>query len=334
MTILRDTAASRSIILDTVLPLSDKTSLDSSELVQGFGMGFVNVPLHCIELESALVSGKVVVATCSAFPIKGVDFLLGNDLAWGKILASPQVTAVPVVTDGPDDLQKEFPTVFPVCAVTRAMANRQAQRVPDGGVVPDDCAVGDPDLVNISEKFTAGDVSSVSEAVSGVLPDVLSGMEENPGEQQLSRQRLILEQSRDSSLSSLHSLVLSGEDIEKVSSSYFLKHGVLMRKWHPPFVSKEDDWSIVLQIVVPQVFRSVILGLAHDNPLAGHLGVNKTYNRILRHFFWPGLKRDVRQYCKTCHVCQVSGKPAQTPPPYPLCPIPAVESSTIRSCFG
>ncbi len=38
VTILRDTAASRSIILQSVLPLSDKTSLNCGELVQGFGM--------------------------------------------------------------------------------------------------------------------------------------------------------------------------------------------------------------------------------------------------------------------------------------------------------
>lgn len=67
-----------------------------------------------------------------------------------------------------------------------------------------------------------------------------------------------------------------------------------------------------------------ILNLAHDNRLAGHLRIWKTYNRILQHFFWPGLKGDVTRYCKSCHVCQVSGKPNQTIPPAPLYPIPVV----------
>ncbi len=33
--------------------------------------------------------------------------------------------------------------------------------------------------------------------------------------------------------------------------------------------------------VLPRVFS-----LAHDHDLSGHLGVNKTYTRILRHFFF------------------------------------------------
>lgn len=55
--------------------------------------------------------------------------------------------------------------------------------------------------------------------------------------------------------------------------------------------------------------------------LSGHLGVTKTYNRILKHFFWPGLKRDVVQVCHTCHTCQCMGKPNQVIPPALLCPV-------------
>lgn len=109
-----------------------------------------------------------------------------------------------------------------------------------------------------------------------------------------------------------------------MSTGYFVKDDVLVDNWTLPQASKQDDCSVVTQIVVPQVFRHEILLLAHDNPLAGHLWVNKTYDRLLHCFFWPGLKRDVRQHCKTCHVCQVVGQPNQVIPPYPLYPIPVV----------
>lgn len=82
---------------------------------------------------------------------------------------------------------------------------------------------------------------------------------------------------------------------------------------------------------------SEILTLAHDNPFVGHLGVHKTYDRILLSFFWLGLKRDVRLHCGTCHICQVSGKSNQTVPPYPLYPIPAVGEPFDRvvvDCVG
>ena len=151
----------------------------------------------------------------------------------------------------------------------------------------------------------------------------------------VARQQLVCDQKADAELS----LLLEDAVSEGVTGSrgYFVKNGVLMRKWTPLFASPGDDWSVVTQVVVPSKYRCDILSLAHDHQLAGHLSVNKTYDRVLRHFFWPGLKRDVVQYCKTCHVCQVAGKPNQTIQPAPLYPIPAVGEPferVIVDCVG
>ena len=59
-----------------------------------------------------------------------------------------------------------------------------------------------------------------------------------------------------------------------------------------------------LQIVLPQKFREQVLALAHDNIMAGHLGTKKTYQKLSAHFFWPGIGRSVREWCKTCDKCQ------------------------------
>ena len=56
---------------------------------------------------------------------------------------------------------------------------------------------------------------------------------------------------------------------------YFIKDGVLMRKWQPSDVSADEEWSFRYQIIVPKPYRSEILSLAHDTPLSGHLGSNK-----------------------------------------------------------
>ena len=69
----------------------------------------------------------------------------------------------------------------------------------------------------------------------------------------------------------------------------------------------------------------------------GHLGMNKTYHKIINHFYWPGLKSDVSKYCKTCHTCQMVGKPNQTIPKAPLQPIPAFDepfSRILIDCVG
>ena len=78
-----------------------------------------------------------------------------------------------------------------------------------------------------------------------------------------------------------------------------------------------------------------MLSLAHNSPLAGHLGVNKTYTKVLSHFYWPGLKGDVVKFCKSCHTCQVVGKPNQRPSPAPLKPIPEeLFSRILVDCVG
>ncbi len=40
------------------------------------------------------------------------------------------------------------------------------------------------------------------------------------------------------------------------------------------------------QEVVPKPFREAVMKVAHGE-VAGHLGVNKTYDQILRQFYWP-----------------------------------------------
>ena len=86
-----------------------------------------------------------------------------------------------------------------------------------------------------------------------------------------------------------------------------------MRKWRPPDVPAED-----------------ILSMAHEVPLAGHMGINKTYQKILNHFYCHNLRKDVVEFCKSCHACQMVGKPNHTIPKAPLQLIPAVQEPFSR----
>ena len=110
-----------------------------------------------------------------------------------------------------------------------------------------------------------------------------------------------------------------------------------MRKWQPFDVPADDEWAVYHQIVVPKSYRHEILSIAHESPMSGHLGINKTYHKIINHFYWPGLKSDVSKYCKTCHTCQMVGKPNQTIPKAQLQPIPAFDepfSRILIDCVG
>lgn len=341
LTILRDSAASQSVILEGVLPLSEKTSINADALVRGFGMQFVGVPLHVIYLDTELVQGRVVVGVSPQFPIEGVSFILGNDLAGGKVLLNPEVTAVPL-SEHPDDLERRYPEVFSVCAMTRAMLKRQGSPDEVSGVELADTFMAAPDSqVSLPAELPSEFPSPSQLYPSGgtpTAPAVVPSLVEGSGSKVcMSRDRFLVAQKQDVSLTPCFDQVSPLHEVENMATGFFLKDGVLVRKWTPPQVSAQDDWGVLTQIVVPKTHRHDILKLAHDNPLAGHLGVNKTYDRILRCFFWPGLKQDVREYCKTCHVCQVSGKPNQTVPPFPLYPIPVVAEPferVIVDCVG
>ena len=79
------------------------------------------------------------------------------------------------------------------------------------------------------------------------------------------------------------------------------------------------------------------MSLSHENPLAGHLGINKMYWKIRQQFYWPKMKTQISQYIKTCHTCQMIGKPNQKIPIAPLLPIPAFGepfSRIIIDCVG
>lgn len=60
-------------------------------------------------------------------------------------------------------------------------------------------------------------------------------------------------------------------------------------------------------------FRRYLLSAHHDSYLAGHLGIDKTYELLARHWYWPRMKADVTDYVKSCPVCAVTKSSNQKP---------------------
>ena len=157
------------------------------------------------------------------------------------------------------------------------------------------------------------------------------------GHDTLSKSQLIQEQQTDPEISKLIFRVLPEDEISQVPMCYYIKNGILMRKWRPYDVPADDEWAVYHQIVVPKSYRHEILSIAHESPMSGHLGINKTYHKIINYFYWPGLKSDVSKYCKTCHTCQMVGKPNQTIPKAQLQLNPAFDepfSRILIDCVG
>lgn len=327
--ILRDTGAAQSVILSSVLPWSEESYCGSSVLLRGIEMGCVPVPLHTVHLTSDLVSGYFRIGVQSELPVHGVDLIMGNDLAGGKVVPVLEVLDKPDAQLSADVLGTTFPDAFPACAITRAQSRRLGTMVDlaDSVLAPmlngEDIQCSTPVFPVSSDHDDGNKDKTMASSVDCLrLP--------------VTREELIAAQIEDVGLAKCFSSMLPLSDKNRKGVTYFFEKGLLMRKWTPR-ADLENDWSSVSQIVVPAPFQTKVLSLAHDIPWSGHLGVTKTYDRLLRHFFWPGMKRDVARYCRTCSTCQVVGKPNQVISPAPLCPIPVMGEpfeKVIIDCVG
>jgi hypothetical protein len=86
------------------------------------------------------------------------------------------------------------------------------------------------------------------------------------------------------------------------------KTQLLTYRVEPSQTCKYPDDSGSVQIVVPKCHRAKLIEWAHEHPTAGHVGSKKVIDRIKRYFTWPGIKRDVNEFCRGCGPCQRVGK--------------------------
>ena len=232
-----------------------------------------------------------------ALPIDGVAVILGNKLSGGRVWAVGSSSSVSGTADGPGAQPHVEGDQVPEVHSVSAIT-RSASRVWTEPADPD---------------------SRASTIVMG-LPTSIS------------RSRLIQEQFSDSSLQPLFGkarLFVDGD----LAPGYVVKDGILMRRCLPRNNVRPDD--PVWQVAVPSALRQLVMKTAHDD--AGHMGVKKTYDRVIRLCYWPRLKRDIVTYVRTCHICQLTGKPNQMPKPVPLRPIPAVAKPfehLVIDCVG
>ena len=85
-----------------------------------------------------------------------------------------------------------------------------------------------------------------------------------------------------------------------------LQNGVPYRRWET-----DDGHGMRLQLVLPRSMVSKVLSALHDAPSAGHLGVNKTLERVRERFYWYGQQHDIEDWCQQCKKCSTRKCPQQ-----------------------
>ena len=112
-------------------------------------------------------------------------------------------------------------------------------------------------------------------------------------------------QTSDPTLETVRRHAVPERDVAGVRVGFFWRNGLLYRHWR----SREDpQQQPVEQLVVPHCLCMEVLHQSHDEPMAGHLGINKTRERVLGKFYWPGIFKDVATYCRTCDACHKSAR--------------------------
>ncbi|GBM51274.1 Uncharacterized protein K02A2.6 [Araneus ventricosus] len=89
---------------------------------------------------------------------------------------------------------------------------------------------------------------------------------------------------------------------EREGKGEFVKKGDLLSR-----KNKDHFGNANLQLVIPADLRKEILALCHESTSA-HLGVTKTKDRLLRHYFWPNCVKDTENYVRSCDPFQRIGK--------------------------
>lgn len=67
------------------------------------------------------------------------------------------------------------------------------------------------------------------------------------------------------------------------------------------------------QVIIPKSLRRMFLELVHDAPVSGHLGRDRTLERVRQTAYWPSVVNDVNNYCVGCPKCQLRKRPKHTP---------------------
>jgi len=85
--------------------------------------------------------------------------------------------------------------------------------------------------------------------------------------------------------------------------------GLLFRQWRRGKLEQASQINCENRLCVPSKFRVKLLGLAHrDNISSGHGERKRTSEILSRHFYWPNISLDIKNFVASCDVCQKVGR--------------------------
>ena len=91
---------------------------------------------------------------------------------------------------------------------------------------------------------------------------------------------------------------LSTDMLDDLSNGrFFMLDNLLYRRENP---------STSVVVLGDTDTKREVLTACHDDIVSGHFSTERTLDRIRKYAWWPGMAKDVKDYCETCKVRQSS----------------------------
>ena len=117
------------------------------------------------------------------------------------------------------------------------------------------------------------------------------------------RQEIVLKQASDIKLKEIRRRVESGSvtmsrGFSSGETKFIRRNGLIYRHFM-------KNGKVSLQLVIPSSLTHSVISLAHESlRVLNHRGRKETISKVLDEFYWPGVCREVAQFCRSCVICQ------------------------------
>ncbi|CAB0044087.1 unnamed protein product [Trichogramma brassicae] len=91
---------------------------------------------------------------------------------------------------------------------------------------------------------------------------------------------------------------------QKFKEKWRVEDGLFYKFREDKLLDPIEDGIERWRLAVPAEHRQRVLEDAHNEVIAGHLGLEKTYDRVAREYYWPGVWHDVKAFVKSCETCK------------------------------
>ncbi len=99
---------------------------------------------------------------------------------------------------------------------------------------------------------------------------------------------------------------VAAQDATAIQAAYLQDEWFLHKTNLQHIELRNGFWWKGNALVVPNVpaLKQAYMHKAHDATFSGHVGSDRTLHNLTRHYWWPGIRTDVRKYVAECVSCQ------------------------------